>query len=131
MKEHTTTARVRYGETDQMGVVYHANYLLFFEMGRTEWMRAEGLPYAALEERGFFLTVTEAHLNFKSPGRYDAELKITTKVGEVGKASVRFDYEVRDGAGTVLCDGFTRLACVDRKQKILRIPKDVLDRLMR
>lgn len=113
-----------------MGVVYHANYLLYFEMGRTELMRAAGLAYAELERRGFYLAVTEAHLNYRASARYDVEVAVRTRVGEIGKASVRFDYEVRDPQGVLLCDGYTKLACTDRGQRVLRLPADVVERLM-
>ena len=114
-----------------MGVVYHSNYLLYFEMGRTELMRAAGLPYSELEQRGFFLAVTRAHLNYRASARYDVEIAIRTRVTEVGKASVRFDYEVRGPGDEVLCDGYTELACVDRAQKVMRLPTDVVERLVR
>ncbi len=114
-----------------MGVVYHSNYLLYFEMGRTELMRAAGLAYSELERRGFFLAVTQAHMNYKASARYDVELTIRTRVAEVGKASVRFDYEVVGPGGVLLCDGYTELACVDRDQKVMRLPGDVVERLVR
>ena len=89
--EHTVTARVRYGETDQMGVVYHANYLSFFEVARTELIRLRGVAYSALEEGGLRLMVTEAAMQYHSPGHYDDVLAITTRLAESGPARVRFD----------------------------------------
>ena len=90
--EHTVKTRVRYGETDQMGVVYHANYLSFFEIARTELIRLRGVVYSALEEDGLRLMVTEAGLEYHSPGRYDDVLAITARLAGSGPARVRFDY---------------------------------------
>src|SRR5436190_12114631 len=92
MKEHTVTVRVRYGETDQMGVVYHPNYFLYFETGRTELMRASGVAYCELEKSGIFLVVTQASCRYRAAARYDQELRIVTRVDEVRKATVTFSY---------------------------------------
>jgi acyl-CoA thioester hydrolase len=129
MKEHVTTTRVRYGETDQMGVVYHANHLLYFEMGRTELLRAAGLPYSDLEKRGLLLVVTEALCRYRTHARYDETLRIETKVGSVGKASVRFEYAVRGEDGRLVCEGHTDLACLDGRKKPVRLPEDVVAKL--
>jgi acyl-CoA thioester hydrolase len=130
VREHTTTARVRYGETDQMGVAYHGSYLPWFEMGRTELMRAAGLAYAELERRGYLLVVTEAHLEFRSSAAYDEVLTIRTRVAEIGKASVRFDYTIAGAGGEVRCEGYTRLACLSREgRRLARLPEDIVGRL--
>ena len=76
MKEHSVAVRVRYGETDQMGVVYHPNYFLYFETGRTELMRASGVAYSELEKAGVFLVVTQAACRYRAAARYDQELTI-------------------------------------------------------
>lgn len=108
--------RVRYGETDQMGVVYHANYLIYMEEGRTRLMEALGCSYAALEREGWALVVRKAELRYRAPARYDEELAVRTAVGRVGGASVLFLYEVRRGTGgELLVEGSTELACVDRR----------------
>ncbi len=110
--EHTLV--VRYGETDQMGVVYHANYLVYFEEGRTRLMDALGLPYAELERRGFGLVVRKANLRFRSPARYAERLAVRTRIERVGGASVCFEYSiVRADDGARLADGATELACID------------------
>jgi acyl-CoA thioester hydrolase len=130
MVEHTVTTRVRYGETDQMGVVYHANYFLYFELGRTELLRAAGFAYSELERRGIYLVVTEAACRFRSPARYDQELRIVTRVGRLGKARVRFEYSVLGPEGERLAEGHTELASVDRAtQQPVRLPEEVASRL--
>jgi acyl-CoA thioester hydrolase len=124
--EHTVTARVRYGETDQMGVVYHANYLSFFEVARTELIRLRGVAYSALEEGGLRLMVTEAAMQYHSPGRYDDVLAITTRLAESGPARVRFDYEVRrEGEEEVLVTGHTVLASIGEDGRPCRLPAEL------
>ena len=113
---HEHPLRVRYGETDQMGVVYHANYLVYMEEGRTRWMEARGCSYAELERQGWALVVRKAELRFRAPARYDEELLVRTAVERVGGASVRFVYEiVRRSDSMLLAEGMTELACVDRR----------------
>jgi len=129
MPEHTESIRVRYGETDQMGVVYHANYLLYFETARTELLRASGVAYSELEKQGVFLVVTEAACRYRSPALYDEVLRITARVGSLGKARVRFDYVVRGADGRLLTEGHTELASVDRDKRPVRLPDDVVRRL--
>ncbi len=129
MRDHTSAVRVRYGETDQMGVAHHANHLRYFEIGRTELMRAAGLPYAELERRGLLLVVTEASLRYRSAALYDDELSIETRVGGLGKATVRFEYRILAPGGRLVCDGHTELAAVDRGRKPVRLPEEVARRL--
>jgi len=105
---------VRYGETDQMGVVYHANYLLYFEEGRTKLMASLGLPYAEVERRGCGLAVRKAALRYRSPARYGETLVVRTWIEAVGGASISFLYEiVRKLSGEPVAEGSTELACVD------------------
>mgnify|MGYP001593168872 CR=1 FL=1 len=108
-----------------MGVVYHPNYLLYFEPGRTERMRAAGAAYADLERRGVFLVVTEARCRYRGAARYDETLTIATRVEEVGKASVRFSTRVSGPDGRLLCEGDVSLASVDRSMSPVRLPADV------
>jgi acyl-CoA thioester hydrolase len=129
LHEHTVTVRVRYGETDQMGVVYHPNYLLYFETGRTEFLRASGVAYSELEKSGVFLVVTEADLRYRSAARYDEELKIVTRVDHVGKATIGFAYRVLGPAGTLLAEGRTVLASVDAAKNPVRLPRSVTELL--
>ena len=124
--EHTVTARVRYGETDQMGVVYHANYLSFFEVARTELIRLRGVAYSALEEGGLRLMVTEVGMQYHSSGRYDDVLAITARLAESGPARVRFDYEVRrEGEEEVLVTGHTVLASIAEDGRPCRLPPEL------
>lgn len=129
MREHTATVRVRYGETDQMGVVYHPNYLLYFETGRTELLRAAGVAYSDLERSGVFLVVTEASLSYRSAARYDEELRIVTRVDHVGKATVGFAYRVLGPTGKLLAEGRTVLASVNAAKNPVRLPRSVTELL--
>ena len=110
---HEHRLRVRYGETDQMGVVHHANYLLYMEDGRTRLMESLGCSYARLEQQGFGLPVRKTALRFRAPAKYDDELVVLSRVERVGGASVAFRYEVRSSAGEPLAEGSTELACID------------------
>jgi len=113
---HEHRLRVRYGETDQMGVVYHANYLVYMEEGRTRLMDAKGCSYAELEREGWALVVRKAELRYRAPARYDEELVVRTAVDRLGGASLSFRYEVaRRSDGALLAEGMTELACVDRR----------------
>lgn len=125
---HWTHTRVRYGETDQMGVVYHANYLVYFELGRTELIRELGFPYAKFEEDGIRLPVVSTALRFYSAARYDDEIAVGTRLTEVTAVRVRFDYEVRCD-GTLLATGHTVLACVGPKGRPRRFPATIRERL--
>jgi len=111
---HEHHLHVRYAETDQMGVVYHANYLVYMEEGRTRMMAARGLPYHELERQGWALVVRKAELRYRAAARYGDEILVRTWVERVGGASIRFRYELeRAGAGELLATGTTELACVD------------------
>lgn len=128
----STTYRVIYGDTDAAGVVYNANYLRYFEIGRTEMMRAWALPYRAIEELGCILPVTESYLRFKAPAAYDDLLTIATSLVEVSKVSCRFHYAVSrrdDDRSTLLVKGFTVHACVNRQGKLTPFPPVVLEKI--
>jgi acyl-CoA thioester hydrolase len=128
----TVRFRVRYDETDQGRVVYHSKYLHYFETGRTEWLREEGLRYRDLEDSGTFLVVTEANLRYRASARYDDELVVRTWVTQVSPAAVRFAYEVlREPDQTLLVEGETKLACVGADFRPKRFPSDVAARLGR
>jgi len=129
--EHTVKVRVRYGETDQMGVVYHPNYFLYFETGRTELMRSAGIAYSELEKSGVFLVVTEASCRYRAAARYDQELTIRTRVDEVRKATIRFSYRVVGPGETLLAEGHTELASVGRDKSPVRMPKEVTELLQK
>ena len=120
------TVRVRYAETDQMGVVYYANYLVWFEIGRTEWLRETGWTYRAMEADGLALPVIEAHCEYRQGARYDDELEIRTTARQVSAVRLAFDYEiVRRGDAAVLAAGHTIHATIDRAGRPVRIPARV------
>lgn len=120
-----TRVRVRYAETDQMGIVYHANYLVWFEVGRVELMRSLGLDYKRLEaEEDCWIAVVEATARYKSPARYDDELIVETSVVSARGPVVRFAYSiVRAEDGLLLCEGETVHVVVGRDMKRRAIPK--------
>ena len=113
--------RVIYGDTDQMGVVYYANYLALFERGRCEYMRERAFDYGAFEKQGFFFPVVEANCKYKSPARFDDLLTIETDIPTASRITVDFAYRVLRGA-TVLAEGFTRHACLNRDGRPVRLP---------
>jgi acyl-CoA thioester hydrolase len=111
---HEIAVRVRYGETDQMGVVHHANYLLYVEESRTSLMRDRGLSYADLERRGFGLPVRRAELRFRAAAFYEDELTVRTRVDRIGGASVAFESRIeRPKDGVLIAEARIELACVD------------------
>ncbi|HEY6105258.1 MAG TPA: thioesterase family protein [Anaeromyxobacteraceae bacterium] len=125
-----TQLRVIYGDTDQMGVVYYANYLRFFEAGRNEFIRAKGLRYRDFEARhSLTLPVVEAGVRYQVPARYDDLVSVETSLSEMRRASARFDYRLVRDDGELLATGHTIHACVDLDGRIQRMPRELLDRL--
>jgi acyl-CoA thioester hydrolase len=121
-----TRVRVRYAETDRMGVVYYANYLVWFEVGRTDWLRETGWSYREMEAEGFALPVIEAHCEYRQPARYDDDVEIETRASLVTPVRIRFDYEVRRAAdGTALATGYTAHAALDSTGRPCRLPPRV------
>ena len=133
MTSHTITFRVRYSECDPMGVAHHSAYAPWFEMGRTELLRAihanpnsklAGLDYRALEEQGVFLAVVRLGIRYKKPARYDDVLELRTTAKNVGHVKIEHEYELyRAGDGILLATGATTLACLDREGRPQPIPK--------
>jgi acyl-CoA thioester hydrolase len=124
---HETTVRVRYGEVDRMGVVYHANYLAYFEQGRTELLRSLGRSYRDFEDAGLLLVVVDAGLEFRRPAGYDDLLRVRTRLAEARGARLRFEYEVERVADGVLCaTGHTTLATTDARGRPIRPPDDLV-----
>jgi acyl-CoA thioester hydrolase len=119
-----TTVRVRYAETDQMGVVYYANYYIYFEIGRVEYMRRLGVAYKQMEiEDDSFIVVAESHCRYLRPARYDDLLRIRTRVAEVRRRTMRFAYEiVEDASGALLATGLTMHVVCDSKGKPKALP---------
>lgn len=110
--------RVRYKETDQMGIAHHSNYIVWFEIGRTDLCRAAGMPYTAIESRGYLLVVTEVACRFRTPYRYDEEVVIRTSIAEAASRAMRFAYELYDATGTELrATGYSSHLWIDRETR--------------
>jgi acyl-CoA thioester hydrolase len=125
-RNSVSTVRVRYAETDQMGIVYYANYLVWFEVARTDWLRVSGWTYRAMEQEGFGLPVIEAHCAYKSSARYDDEIHIQTTARLVSPVRLAFDYTVHRPADAVLiASGYTVHASVDTAGRPVRLPTRV------
>jgi acyl-CoA thioester hydrolase len=126
--KNLTTYRVIYGDTDQMGIVYYANYLRWFERGRSEFLRQIGLPYSNIESQGFRFPVTEVNCRYGNSARYDDVIRIETGLVELGRASLSFAYQItRQAEQNLLATGTTKHACVDRIGRVTRIPSILLD----
>ncbi|PLX42192.1 MAG: thioesterase [Deltaproteobacteria bacterium] len=121
--------RVIYGDTDQMGVMYYANYLRLFEAGRCEYMHVKGCPYSEVEGRGVLLPISEAHVNYIKPALFDQTITVHTKVELVKGARVNFTYEVTNEDGELLATGFTKHAALDAERRVIRVPADLVDLL--
>ena len=122
----TSRVRVRYAETDQMGIVYYANYFVWFEVGRTDLLRHAGWSYREMETDGIVLPVVEAHCEYRQSARYDDELEIKTTGAQLSSVRVRFDYEVvRTSDVAVLAAGHTVHASLDRTGKPQRLPERI------
>ena len=118
---HTTHTRVRYGETDKMGVAYHAHYLNWFEMGRTEFCRASGKSFSQWESEGIMLPVVEAHCRYKSPLLYDDEIEIETSVTKLSRVSVTFTCRIfHADTKKLAAEGYTKHAFTSTDGKLLR-----------
>ena len=118
---HTTHTRVRYGETDKMGVAYHAHYLNWFEMGRTEFCRASGKSFSQWEAEGIMLPVVEAHCRYKSPLLYDDEIEIETSVTKLSRVSVTFTCRIfHADTKKLAAEGYTKHAFTSTDGKLLR-----------
>lgn len=119
-----TQVRVRYAETDQMGVVYYANYFIWFEVGRVEHLRQRGIVYRDMEEDGVKIAVVEARCRYKAPARYDELITIRTRVARQRSAMVQFEYQaVRASDGVLLAEGETVHVCIDRDFQACPLPE--------
>lgn len=118
---HEIKVRVRYAETDRMGLLHHANYFVYFEMGRTELLRERGLSYRDMEDAGHLLVIVDIGCKFKRPAYYDDLLTLRTSVGRVTHVKIVHEYHLfRDGI--LLAEGHSTLACVDREGKPQALP---------
>ena len=130
MREFEIKVRVRYAETDQMGVVYHGNYAQYFEMGRVEWLRNLGISYKWMEENGIMLPVVSLTMNYKKPARYDDELKVKTMLKNQTSVKIEFDYEILNDKNELLTTGNSVLVFVDMKSGRPILPPDyVMEKL--
>ena len=121
-ESHEITIRVRYAETDRMGLLHHANYIVYFEMGRTEFLRQKGLSYRQIEDEGHFLVIVDLACKYKRPAYYDDLLTLRTSVARVTLVKIVHTYEVlRDGQ--LLAEGHSTLACVDREGRPQALPE--------
>ncbi|MBN2020227.1 MAG: acyl-CoA thioesterase [Sedimentisphaerales bacterium] len=130
LPEHTTlkscviTIQPRYSETDQGGVVHHSVYPVYFEMGRTELLRANGLAYKDLESSGVFFVIAELHIKYRRPAFYDEKCELLTTCTNVSASKVEHSYQLtRPQTGEILAEATSVLACVDEHGKIRRIPE--------
>lgn len=119
----TITVRPRYCETDQAKVVHHSVYPIWFEMGRTELLRANGVAYKDLEREGVFFVVAELHVKFRRPAYYDDQLSLTTTCSNITSSKVEHTYRLVDPAGKLLAEATTVLACLDKNGTVRRIPE--------
>ena len=130
MNSHLSSFRVRYGETDQMGVVYHGNYAQYFELGRTEWLRSLGITYKDMEISGIMLPVISLKSNFIKSALYDDVLTVETKLKKKPLVKIEFDYVIRNKNKEILCTGNTVLAFMDMKtNKPIKCPDTLLKKL--
>src|SRR5213593_374000 len=129
---HEAYLRVRYSETDKMGLVYHANYLVWFESGRTEFCRARGFAYRDMEEsENAFLVVVESYCRYKAPAYYDDELVVRTHITELRRRSLRFGYEiVRESDGVVIAEGETGHVVTDSNGRVRTLPQGFAELLL-
>jgi acyl-CoA thioester hydrolase len=127
MSEHQIQVRVRYSETDQMGVVYHGNYIPYFEIGRVEWLRNKGVSYKSLEESGIALPIVSMTLNYKKPARYDDLLTVKTTFKQYSSVKIEFDCEIWSEENELLTTAQFILVFVDIKLgKAIVPPADLL-----
>lgn len=129
---HEASLRVRYAETDKMGVVYHANYLVWFEIGRTEYCRARGFSYRDMEEsENAFLVVAESYCRYKAPAYYDDVLIVRTHITELRRRSLRFGYEIiRESDGVVIAEGETGHVVTDADGRVRSMPTGFAEMLL-
>ncbi|NLN38711.1 MAG: acyl-CoA thioesterase [Smithella sp.] len=128
MVSNLTKVRVIYADTDAMGIVYHTNYIRWFEMGRNEFMRQLGIAYSQLEGLGLNLPLTKVSCHFHAPASYDHLIVIETKFDYIKRASIRFNSKIWDEKQTkLLVEGYTIHACTNNEGKIRRIPKILIE----
>ena len=122
MKKHIYKTRVRYSETDRMGVVHNSIYYIYMELARTDLVRSEGVTYKEMEDMGIFMPVIESGCRFKAPARYDDRIEIETHIAYLKNAGIRFEYLIRRTDGVVLATGHSVHAAVDKDFSVILIP---------
>ncbi|MGM8361377.1 acyl-CoA thioesterase [Flavobacterium sp. ARAG 55.4] len=131
MKIYEFKVRVRYSETDQMGVVYHGNYAQYFEMGRVEWLRNIGISYKSMEDNGVMLPVVSLSMNYKKPARYDDLLRVKTIFKSQTSVKIEFDYEIYNEQDELLTIGNSVLVFVNMKTgRPMAAPEYIKDKLL-
>ncbi|QHI34662.1 Putative esterase [Kordia antarctica] len=130
MRSHEINVRIRYAETDQMGVVYHGNYVQFIEMGRTEWLRVLGISYKEMEEAGVMLPVISITMNYKKSAYYDDVLTIRTTLKKLPSVKIEFDFEILNEKEEIITVGSTVLAFINMKTKRpMKCPAHLIEKL--
>lgn len=130
MREHHIQVRVRYSETDQMGVVYHGNYIPYFEIGRVEWLRNTGISYKEMEESGIALPIVSLTLNYKKPARYDDLLNVKTRFKSQSSVKIEFECEITNDKNELLTTAYFLLVFVDVKTGRPMAPPDYITTLL-
>jgi acyl-CoA thioester hydrolase len=123
----TTHLRVRYADTDKMGITYHGKYFEWFEVGRTEMLREIGFPYTQLEKEGFGLPVIEAHCRYHRAATYDQLLRVVSTVKALPRVTIRIDYKIYNDTQELLVDGYTTHPFIGKAGKPVRAPKSLLE----
>ena len=130
MKKTLTNLRVRYGETDQMGIVYYGNYAQYLEQGRTEWLRELGFSYKWMEQNNVHLPVINLNIDYKSPAYYDDVITVTTTLTKIPTFRIEFYYEIHNQDGTLLVTATTSLVFVNSTtKKLIKAPNYLLEKL--
>ena len=130
MKKNHVKIRVIYADTDAMGIVYHTNYVKWFEIGRTELLRGIGIVYAEMESKGYNLPLTEAYCHYLLPAKYDQIIVLETELEYVKRASIKFNYNLWDeDKEKILVEGYTIHACTNTIGKIVRVPSFVVEKI--
>lgn len=128
MLNNLTKIRVIYADTDAMGIVYHTNYIKWFEIGRNEFLRQAGLQYSEIESRGFYLPLTTVHCQYLIPAKYDQVLIIETIIDYIKRATAKFNYHIWDDQmKKILVEGYSIHACTNAEGKVRRMPQVILD----
>lgn len=130
MRQNSFSFRVRYGETDQMGVVYHGNYAQYLEMGRVEWLRSMGISYRGMEENGIMLPVISLQIDYKKPARYDDLITVETALKKAPLVRIEFDYKIYNETRELLAEANTVLAFMDMQtNRPTKCPDYILEKL--